>query len=289
MEKGKIIKIISNHCTIDTGSTQVIAKPAGKLRKGSSPVVGDEVDFETVQDSHRIVKIHPRTNQLLRPAVANVDQALIVTSCKDPDFSEHLLNRLIFLVSLAHIEPVICITKFDLLDDKEQQELKQIMQKYEKAGYRLIFSYPGSNDEQLAELLKDKISVLCGQSGAGKSSLLNRLDPSFELRTQQISKALGRGKHTTRHCELHKVRDGLVADTPGFSSLDFSRLDLSHLDEVILDFKPYLNQCKFSDCKHVNEPDCAIKEALAQNQINPTLYEDYKYLVEEARKKPVYK
>jgi ribosome biogenesis GTPase len=289
MEKGKIIKIISNHCTIDTGKEQVIAKPAGKLRKGSSPVVGDEVEFETVQDSHRIVKIHPRTNQLLRPAVANVDQALIVTSCKDPDFSEHLLNRLIFLVSLAQIEPVICITKFDLLGEKEQQELMHVMQKYEQAGYRLIYSYPGSNDEQLALLLKDKISVLCGQSGAGKSSLLNRLDPSFELRTQQISKALGRGKHTTRHCELHKVRQGLVADTPGFSSLDFSRLDLSHLDEVILDFKPYLNQCKFSDCKHVNEPDCAIKEALEQNKINPVLYEDYKYLVEEARKKPVYK
>ena len=129
------------------------------------------------------------------------------------------------------------------------------------------------------------MSVLCGQSGAGKSSLLNRLNPDFELQTQAISKALGRGKHTIRYCQLHHVCDGLVADTPGFSSLDFTRLDTSHLDACILDFKPYIHTCRFKDCRHLNEPDCKIKEAVENGQINPSVYEDYKNIMEERGKK----
>ncbi len=123
--------------------------------------------------------------------------------------------------------------------------------------------------------------MLCGQSGAGKSSLLNRLDPAFQLRTQEISKALGRGKHTTRHCELHEVAGGLVADTPGFSSLDFTRLDLSELDRKITAFAPWIGECRFSDCRHVNEPDCAVKAAVSEGKIPQSLYEDYKYLRQE--------
>lgn len=273
--QGKIIKIISNQCTIACEGQTILAKPRGNMRKASAPVVGDEVEFEKVHDSWRINKILPRRNKLLRPSAANVDQALIVTSCKDPDFSPRLLHRLIFLVSLAHVKPVLVFTKLDLLEEGEAERMRSWMETYKKAGYEVLESYPGSNDDALSEILKDKVSVLCGQSGAGKSSLLNRLNPDFLLATQEISKALGRGKHTTRHCELHPVAQGLVADTPGFSSLDFSRLDTSHLDQEILDFQPYLGQCRFKDCRHISEPDCAIKEAVARGEINSVLYEDY--------------
>ena len=282
MFEGRIIKIISNQYTILSDDKFILAKPRGKMRQGSTPVVGDFVKFEKIEDTYRIHSILPRKNQLLRPAIANVDQALIVTSIKDPDYSAHLLNRLIFLVSLAHVEPIICVSKLDLIED--QQDIINELDLYKKAGYTVIYSYPGSNDVELENILKNKVSVLCGQSGAGKSSLLNRLNPNFQLKTQAISKALGRGKHTTRYCELHKVKDGFVADTPGFSSLDFSRLDTSQLDMCIKDFKPYLNGCRFNDCKHINEPDCNIKKAVENGWINPSIYEDYKNIVEERGK-----
>ena len=269
---GTVIKIISNQYTIQYQDQKILASPRGKMRKGKSPMVGDRVEFEQKEDTYVIHKVCKRMNQLLRPSISNVDQAIIVTSLKDPDYSDHLLNRLIFLVCLAGVEPVLCITKSDLVDIKDFEEE---FEWYKKAGYTIFYSHPGSNDDELKEILKGKTSVLCGQSGAGKSSLLNRLDPSFQLQTQEISKALGRGKHTTRHCELHEIAGGWVADTPGFSSLDFTYLDISQLDQVIKDFQPYLNQCKFNDCQHLKEPDCAIKQAVDHGDINPSMYQDY--------------
>lgn len=282
MLQGRIIKIISNQSTIEFEGKQVIAIPRGKMKLEKSPLVGDLVEFEQIDDTYRIHRILDRKNQLLRPAIANVDQALIVTSLKDPDYSCHLLNRLIFLVAIAGVEPVICITKSDLLNT--DNDIFEDLKHYKDAGYKMVFTHPGSDDNELKEVLDGKVSVLCGQSGAGKSSLLNRLDPSFKLNTQEISKALGRGKHTTRYCELHHVANGLVADTPGFSSLDFTRLDTSHLDRLILDFKPYLDTCRFKDCLHINEPDCGIKQALEDGKINPSIYEDYKQIMSEKRR-----
>lgn len=282
MLQGRIIKIISNQSTIEFEGKQVISRPRGKMKLEKSPLVGDLVEFEQIDDTYRIHRILDRKNQLLRPAIANVDQALIVTSLKDPDYSCHLLNRLIFLVAIAGVEPVICITKSDLLN--KDNDIFEDLKHYKDAGYKMVFTHPGSDDNELKEVLDGKVSVLCGQSGAGKSSLLNRLDPSFKLNTQEISKALGRGKHTTRYCELHHVANGLVADTPGFSSLDFTRLDTSHLDRLILDFKPYLDTCRFKDCLHINEPDCGIKQALEDGKINPSIYEDYKQIMSEKRR-----
>ncbi len=281
MKTGTIIKIISNHYTIYADGQEYLAKPRGKMRRDLIPVVGDFVEFEAIEDTYRIHRVLPRKNKLIRPAVSNVDQALIVTSLKDPDYSCHLLNRLIFLVSLADVKPVICITKMDLLEDTT--EIEKEMRWYQQAGYDIVYTHPGSNDDTLRTILKDKISVLCGQSGAGKSSLLNRLDPTFALQTQEISKALGRGKHTTRTCQLHRIDEGWVADTPGFSSLDFSRLSTDQLDTKILDFKPYINTCRFSDCQHLKEPGCSIKAALENHALNPSIYEDYEQIKLEKR------
>ncbi len=278
MLEGTIIKIISNRYTVFSQGKEYIASPRGKMRRDKIPVVGDYVEFEKIEDAYRIHKVLPRKNKLLRPAVANVDQALIVTSLKDPDYSCHLLNRLILLVSLADVKPVICVTKSDLVEDVSVYQKE--MESYEKAGYTVIYTHPGSDDDPLKDVLKGKISVLCGQSGAGKSSLLNRLDPTFELQTQAISKALGRGKHTTRTCQLHPILDGWVADTPGFSSLDFSLVNVEQLDTKILDFRPYIHDCRFSDCQHLKEPDCAVKAAVERGDINATMYEDYKQIKE---------
>lgn len=184
-------------------------------------------------------------------------------------------------MELANVRPVILLTKTDLVPSKELASIRSLLEEYRRSGYQVLESCPGSGDEELASILKGRTSVLCGQSGAGKSSLLNRLDPAFQLRTQEISKALGRGKHTTRHCELHEVAGGLVADTPGFSSLDFTRLDLSELDRKITAFAPWIGECRFSDCRHVNEPDCAVKAAVSEGKIPQSLYEDYKYLRQE--------
>lgn len=280
-QDGTVIKIISSQYTVQTALGQITAVPAGKLRRDRKPVVGDHVRVSQVQDSWRIEEIAPRTNELLRPRTANVDQALVVTSCKDPDFSPRLLDRLLFLVELANVRPVILLTKTDLVPSEELASIRSLLEEYRRSGYQVLESCPGSGDEELASILKGRTSVLCGQSGAGKSSLLNRLDPAFQLRTQEISKALGRGKHTTRHCELHEVAGGLVADTPGFSSLDFTRLDLSELDRQITAFAPWIGECRFSDCRHVNEPDCAVKAAVSEGKIPQSLYEDYKYLRQE--------
>lgn len=282
MPQARIIKIISNQYTIQDHDLIRVAAVRGKQRLKFKPAVGDIVNYEEKDDQTVIMDVKPRINQMLRPFVANVDQALIVTSMKDPDYSEHLLNRLLFLSLLADITPRIVVTKSDMTDEAERKRIEKDLEWYQKAGIDVFYSHPGSDDELLEQMLKGKVSVLCGQSGAGKSSLLNRLDPEFRLRTQEISKALGRGKHTTRHCELHPVAGGLVADTPGFSSLDFSRLDVSDLDRRIPDFQQYLGECRFADCRHLKEPGCAVKTALDEGKINPSVYQDYCEIMNEA-------
>lgn len=279
MEKGKIIKIVSNqYMVLDEKNEYVPCVAMGKLRKDKAPVVGDYVMFERFDDQVGIQQILPRKNHLIRPAIANVDQAIIVMSCVDPDFSTTLIDRLIFLICAANIKPVLCVTKMDLL--KEDSEVYTWIEDYKKSGYEVYISGKGFAEDELIECLRGKVSVLTGQSGAGKSSLLNRIEPEFKLHTQEISKALGRGKHTTRHCELHPVVGGWVADTPGFSSLDFSKMKIQELAECIPDFQPYLGECRFRDCIHVNEPGCSIQEAVQEGRVSAIRYEHYKEVVE---------
>lgn len=274
MEQGKIIKIVSNRYMVLCGEEQVLCVAMGKLRKDKAPVVGDEVEFERFADQNGIQKILPRKNQLIRPAIANVDQAIIVMSCKDPDFSTTLIDRLIFQIVYANIHPVLCVTKMDLIDVDDP--IHDLIQEYRDSGYEVYTSGKAQTSDEVVKALANKISVLTGQSGAGKSSLLNRIDPTFHLQTQEISKALGRGKHTTRHCELHPVKDGWVADTPGFSSMDFSHMDLQTLAEAIPDFVPYIGECRFRNCIHDQEPACAIRQALEDGKILEKRYQHYK-------------
>ncbi|MCR5229952.1 MAG: ribosome small subunit-dependent GTPase A [Solobacterium sp.] len=269
----RIVKILSKDYTLqfDDG-TRVTAVAMGKLRKQDRPVVGDLVEAECIDGKWGIQKILPRRNRLIRPAAANFDQALIVMSVKDPDFSTVLIDRLSVLIVNAGIVPLLCVTKTDLgISDETEQAIRE----YENGPMKVIRCARDSLDENLAVILKDKVTVLTGQSGAGKSTLLNTLDPTFRLATQEISKALGRGKHTTRHSELHSVAGGLVADTPGFSSLDFSHMSKTDLSEAVLEFRPYIGRCRFNDCVHQNEPGCAVKQAVADGFIPAVRYNNY--------------
>lgn len=274
MNKGTIIKNISNQYEVLFDNGEIHACVAmGKVRLDKKPLVGDHVMVETFESQYGIQKILDRKNYLTRPAIANVDQALIVMSSIEPDFSTTLVDRLIFLISLADIEPVLCVTKMDLV--KENDEIYSYIEDYRKSGYRVYTTGKDFDESEIIACFENKITVLTGQSGAGKSSLLNRINPEFQLHTQKTSKALGRGKHTTRHCELFAIGNGWVADTPGFSSLDFSRVDLLELKDKILDFK-IDEECRFRNCVHLDEPDCAIKKAVQDGRISSIRYQNYK-------------
>lgn len=270
---GKIIGIVSNQYSLLTENGEhVLAISMGKVRLGDKPLVGDQVDYDLLEGRYCIQKILPRKNRLVRPAIANVDQAMIVMSAVDPDFSSVLVDKLVFLISYEDIEPVIVITKMDLVD--ETHEVHKYIEDYRKSGYKVILSGHDLTIEDIRDALKDKITVLTGQSGAGKSTLLNKLDPELALATQEISKALGRGKHTTRYTQLYEVGDGWIADTPGFSSLDFSRIDGYTLALSIHDFKE-AGDCRFKDCKHIKEPGCKIKEGVEEGKISSIRYQHY--------------
>ena len=274
MEVGRIIKIVSNQYMVLLSNGEILECVAmGKLRKDKAPVVGDQVEVQRFESQNGIQKILERKNELIRPRVANVDQAIIVMSACDPDFSTSLVDRLIFLISCAGITPVLCVSKLDLVS--QDDPVYAYIEDYRKSGYQVFETGHGVSNQELKQLLAGKISVLTGQSGAGKSSLINRLDASFKLQTQQISKALGRGKHTTRHCELMKVCDGWIADTPGFSSLDFSHISIEQLAASIPDFKQVQGMCRFQDCRHLKEPDCALRKCVEQNEISRIRYEHY--------------
>lgn len=285
MERGRIIKIVSNRYEVlDENGQRLVCVAMGKVRKQKTPVVGDIVYFQRFENQNGIQSICERKNELIRPAIANVDQAIIVMSCVDPDFSTALVDRLLFLITYAGIKPILCITKMDLI--QENHSIYQDIADYRASGYE-VYETSIHDAKSITSIWKDKISVLTGQSGAGKSTLINSLDANIHLQTQEISKALGRGKHTTRHCELHEVCGGWIADTPGFSSLDFSHLDKHTLATSILDFQNQ-GSCKFRDCLHINEPQCAIRQGVEEGRISAVRYEHYKevlYLMKQVKPK----
>lgn len=278
MKEGKIIRIISNLYTVNIEGKNIDCQARGKFRNDNiTPLVGDycEIDVE----NKYIMRILPRKNYLLRPSIANVDIALIVTSLKKPDFSAYLLDKLLSLVSLNQIKPMICFTKEDLLDVEEKKSFQELKTYYQKSGYDV---YTNQELSKLRVALKNKVVVVTGQTGAGKSSLLNSLNPKLTLKTSPISEALNRGIHTTRHTEIYNIDDFFIADTPGFSALDLKGFQKEEIRDTFKEFKKY--QCKYKDCNHLNEPECGVKEALTNNEIKKSRYESYQSLISEVIK-----
>lgn len=273
--EGIIIKNQSNDYTVRTKKGIYVCKPRGKFRNDKIvPLVGDTVVIDDI--NNYLLEIKPRKNSLIRPSIANVDIAFIVTSVKDPNFDSNLLDKLLTIISYNNIEPVICLTKLDLLTKEEQKRIEEITSYYQKVGYKVVTN---QNIKEIKNIIKDKIVVFAGQSGAGKSSLLNKLDKTLSLSTNEISKALGRGKHTTRCVTLYEINGGLVADTPGFSSVDFRGMTKLDIRDNMKEMFDNLEKCKYRDCMHIKEDSCEVKKLLEQGKILPSRYNNYKSFV----------
>lgn len=272
--QGKIVRIISNLCTVDVNGKLYHCKPRGKFyHLKLTPLVGDTVVIDEV--NNYILDILPRKNELSRPMIANVDSCIIVTSVKEPSLSLLLLDKMLSIIIYNKINPIICFSKTDLLTKEELEELNKIYDYYNKIGIPTIFN---TETDKLDALIKNKIVVLTGQTGAGKSSLINKLNPHLNLETNHISKALGRGVHTTRHVELFPYKESLIADTPGFSSLDLNKIKKEELKNTFIEFG---NNCQFKDCMHLKEQNCNVKERVNQNIIMASRYENYQKMVSE--------
>lgn len=275
--KGQIIKILSNLYFVNNGNQVYECHSRGKFRNDKiTPVVGDYVIFDS--ENNYILEILPRKNYLIRPLVSNIDQGIILTSVKHPDFSSNLLDKLITVMEHHHIKPILCFSKWDLLSEEETKIMEQICNYYQKIGYTVVKSTELDN---IKTLLKDKTTVFTGQTGAGKSTLMNRLDSSLNLETGEISEALGRGKHTTRHVELIEMYGGKVLDTPGFSSIDFSDLSKEEIRDTFIEFDDYL--CPFRDCMHINEKECEVKRNVENGNILASRYENYQKFLNPKR------
>lgn len=271
---GRVIKLISNKWTVDIEGHLYECSSIGKFKYLKlSPKVGDLVEVGI--DNNIIKKIMPRKNELIRPPISNIDQAIILVSCKEPNFSSNLLDKMLVVIEYNNVKPVICFTKYDLLSDTS--EIDEIISYYKQIGYEV---YINSNLDSIKSILSNKISVLTGQTGVGKSSLLNHLKTDLNLATNEISKALGRGKHTTRHVELLSIEDGLVADTPGFSSLDFIGMNKNDIKDNFVEFFKNQDKCKYKDCLHIKEDGCYIKELVEEEKIRRTRYDNYKKFIE---------
>lgn len=279
--KGTIIRLQGGFYDVMTEEKQEIrCRARGNFRNRKiSPVVGDDVDIQDQGDgTGYILAVDERSNHLVRPPIANIDQAFLLFSVKEPAFSFHLLDRFLVLIESKQVHPIIVLTKMDLLTESELETMQAATALYRSIGYEVIETSTenGSGIEQIRRSFKDKTSVFAGQTGVGKSSLLNAVAPELELATGKISKSLGRGKHTTRHVTLITLADGLVADTPGFSSLEFpEELEVEEMRWCFPEFVKRHDDCKFRGCAHLNEPGCAVKTAVEAGEIASTRYENY--------------
>ena len=275
--KGQIIKISSDLYFVSYENEVYPCKCRGIFRKEHiTPLVGDYVLFS--KEKGLIEKILPRKNEFNRPKVSNIDQAFLITSLIRPDFSCNLLDKLIVTMELHNVEPIICITKEDLVKESDKKKYRVLLSYYEKIGYKVVYNY---ELDKVKDLLSDKCSVFTGQTGAGKSTLLNKLNPDWNLETGEISIALGRGKHTTRVVEMFELFGGKVMDTPGFSALDFKGFSKSEIRDSFIEFLDY--PCPFGDCNHTKEGECEVKKAVLDNNILKSRYENYLSFIEEVK------
>lgn len=277
MLNGKIIKGIGGFYYIDTAEGIFECKARGSFRKQKIiPLVGDNVEISINENAENTIdKILPRKNELVRPPLSNLDTLFIVASLVDPKINTTIIDNLIAISEHKDIEPVIVLTKVDL--DNSADKYKNI---YQKAGFTVIVcnNTVGSGAEEIKSKMVGKCSAFTGNTGVGKSTLLNNIFPDLNLQTGETSKKLGRGKHTTRHCELFKIDGGYIADTPGFSSLDFQRCEKITKDNLpycFREFEEYLGLCKFNSCSHTTDKGCAIIEAVNDGKIEKTRHESY--------------
>ncbi|MGW7951922.1 ribosome small subunit-dependent GTPase A [Staphylococcus xylosus] len=283
MKTGRIIKSISGVYRVDVDGEMYDTKPRGLFRKNKfSPIVGDVVDFEVENVTEGYIQhVHERKNEIKRPPVSNVDHLILVMSAVEPDFSTQLLDRFLVIAHSYHMRPRILITKKDLTSIEMQQKVSQLLNVYEDMGYKTQFISINDDIENVFAQWGDGLAVLSGQSGVGKSTLLNKYFPDLDIETQHISKALNRGRHTTRHVELFERIHGYIADTPGFSALDFDHIQKDELKNYFMEIHEYGESCKFRDCNHINEPKCNVKIKVEQGNITQFRYDHYVQLFNE--------
>lgn len=289
VKKGQIIKAMSGFYYIVCDQKIYQTRARGNFRKQKiTPLVGDKVSFESTNEKEGVIlTIEPRKNMLVRPAIANVDIGLIVISATSPDFSSFLLDRYLVMLEKNSIQPYIYMSKCDLLSDDEIKRIKLYQNYYEKMGYDFILSTECNKDSFLMGL-KNKVSVLIGQSGAGKSTMLNTFFPHLKINVQEISNYLGRGKHTTRHVEIYRESGCYIADTPGFSALEFADFTVEELKKYFVDFEAISHLCQFRECNHINEPRCQVKLLKDDNQIARERYEHYLQFFDEIKQMKKY-
>ncbi|MGL4521539.1 MAG: ribosome small subunit-dependent GTPase A [Bacilli bacterium] len=294
MPQGRITKALSGFYYVWDGNETYQCRARGLFRKkNESPLVGDEVEFEApnLTDGY-VMSIGKRKNELVRPPIANVDIAFLVFSVVEPDFSTSLLDRFLALVEFNEIEPIIVLTKTDLLTPKSSTVVEKYIEDYRNLGYTLIDAHGHlENMPSLKSYLaenKGQTIVLAGQSGVGKSTLLNALDDTLNIKTNEISNALGRGKHTTRHVELISVANNFIADTPGFSSLELP-MDKIQLTHCFSEMVRYSDECRFRGCTHTKEPGCALLPRYESGELPSYRYKNYlTFLQEITDRKPRY-
>lgn len=288
--QGKIIKGIAGFYYVNIDTKGVFeCKAKGAFRnEGIKPLVGDDVEIDIIDEEKMIgnvVRILPRKNQMIRPASANVDQAIIIFSVKSPDPNFNLLDRFLIYMESEHVPCIICFNKEDLLSGDEMDEIKRA---YSLPGYQVLFVSARNNDkmDELKAVMKGKTSVVAGPSGVGKSTITNLLCNKDLMETGSISRKTERGRHTTRHAELFPIDSGTyIMDTPGFTSLEVFGASSDTLKYFYNEFEPYEESCRFRDCMHKNEPGCGVKEALTEGRVSKIRYDNYVLLHDELMKK----
>lgn len=291
--QGKIIKGISGFYYVHVvGAGIYECKAKGIFRQQKvKPLVGDNVEIDVISEEAKtgnVTAVLPRHNALIRPAVANVDQAVLIFAAASPQPNFNLMDRFLVMMAWQHIPVVICYNKQDLVNGEEMERMAQI---YTGAGYQVlgVSAWKEEGIDQLKQVLRGKVSTVAGPSGVGKSSLINLISPEADMETGEISQKIQRGRHTTRHAELiHVEEDTYIMDTPGFSSLYLPEMEKEELQQFYPEFAAYEPQCRFGGCAHINEPDCGVKQALEQGQISAVRYENYCLLYQELKDKKKY-
>ncbi|KHD44981.1 ribosome small subunit-dependent GTPase A [Streptococcus hongkongensis] len=274
--QGRIVKSLAGFYYVESENHVYQTRARGNFRKkGQTPYVGDWVEFTADDQSEGyILSIDERKNSLVRPPIVNIDQAVVIMSVKEPEFNSNLLDRFLVLLEHKGIKPIIYMSKMDLLADFSS--IESISRRYQAIGYDFVLTM-----EDLLPLLAGKVTVFMGQTGVGKSTLLNKISPELALETGEISDSLGRGRHTTRAISFYNVNGGKIADTPGFSSLDYEIDNAEDLSEAFPEIRHFSHACKFRSCSHRHEPNCAVKEAVLEGDIWQKRYDNYLQFLSE--------